>query len=131
MSERQLLVVFPVQDNARQLRAQDTRDELRELSVAQHGGFAKFLYPHLIDNFASRGERLNEHRLLVGHAVRNGMKISQRERQIFRERSVVVDDAENPTPGAVWYELLPAISANGMKTEITAADIDLAGDALA
>jgi hypothetical protein len=58
------------------------------------------------------------------------VKILERERQIIRERAVVVNDAEDFPAGAMAREFSLAESANGIETECTAGDVDLAYDAL-
>jgi hypothetical protein len=58
------------------------------------------------------------------------VKVFERERQIIRERAIVVNDAEDFPARAMPRESSLAEFANGMETESTAADVDLANDAL-
>ena len=58
-----------------------------------HGGDAEGDTLINIENLTGSGKRLDKNGLIVGHAVRNRVKIFERERQIIRERAVVVNDA--------------------------------------
>ncbi len=61
--------------DARHGRFQNARDKLRELAITEDRNGMKLLRADLIEDFASRRERLDKHSLFVTEAVWNQMKI--------------------------------------------------------
>ncbi|MGA2096557.1 MAG: hypothetical protein ABSH39_09685 [Candidatus Acidiferrum sp.] len=87
--------MFAVHDDVGHGCPQNERDQLRQFAIAKHSSTAKLFYVDLLENFAGRSKRFYKHSLVIGDRIRHGMKIFKRQRQIFRKRAVVRENAEN------------------------------------
>src|SRR5882757_9441807 len=116
--------MFSIQDGARTRGSQHHGDQLRELAVTENRRAAKLSNVELIQNLARCGQRLDEHSLLVADAGGDKMQIFNRERQVFRERSIVRHDSKDGPPRAVGLQSALAKIAHRPKSVSYAADIN-------
>src|SRR5258708_26262315 len=123
--------MLPIKNDVRTRSLQDHGDQLCQLSITKHACLWELSNIKLIENLARRRERLNKHSFLVAHVRRHKMQISQWQRQIFRERTIVGNNAEHapPRPGRLYPTL--AKIAHRPKSVSRAGHVDLARHALA
>ena len=115
----------PEHGDVRRGRLQHLRDQQAHAPVADDGDAGARIDGHLLEDAARGGHRLGEHRRLVVHAVRHFVQVDRRQRQILGKRPVVLADADDVAVVAVLLDPPRAPVA------VTAADVDLADDALA
>jgi hypothetical protein len=123
--------MFANHDNAQACRAQYTRDELRELAVADYGCLAMLADVYLFQDFACGGERFGEYGCLIGNAWGHAMQIHDGQGEVFGECAVVAEDSEDPSARAVRRDSTAAIAAWLAESEAGARQIDFADDAAA
>jgi hypothetical protein len=85
----------------------------------------------LIENFAGGGQRFDEDGLFVGNGIGSLVEIFDRERKVFGEGAIVVDDAEDGAAGAVRFQSAETEFADGVVAKGGTGDVDFAGDAAA
>src|SRR5229473_7384106 len=123
--------MLPIKNDVRTRSLQDHGDQLCELAIAQNSRTGKLSNIDLIQNLARRRERLNKRSFLVAHVRRHKMQISQWQRQIFRERTIVGHNAEHGPPRTVRLQSSFAEIAHRPKSVSRAGHVDLARHALA
>lgn len=111
LGKPQLIGVFSEEGHANSACTQDTRNQLRELAIAEHGYLAKLPERDLLQDFACCGEGLREYSLLVSHAFRNAMKVGQRHYEVLRERAILPNDSENAALLAMGEQTPPTKAA--------------------
>jgi hypothetical protein len=110
---------------------QNASDELREFTIAKHCSIPKFVKWNLIQDLAGSSERFDENCLFVRHVRGNYVEIFEREREIFREGSIMGHDAQHGAAGAVSFQSATTKFANWPEVVRRAGNIDFAGDAFA
>ena len=77
------------------VRPQRERHEQPEPAGADDGACRRGRDGNLLEHAAGGGQRFDQHRGLVIHAVRNAVKVGGGQRQKLRERAVASDDTEH------------------------------------
>src|SRR5947207_9142956 len=129
--QRQFFGMLSIKHNARQRSSQHPRDELSKFAISEHRSFTKLFYVQLIENFASRCERLDEHSRLVADRIGNYVQTFKRQGQIFGECAIMRHDAENLAPLAMPRKAAFAKPANRLKSQRAARNVNFSSDALA
>src|SRR5229473_1598109 len=106
--ESQLSFVLPIHHHAWNQCTQHACDELRQFPISQHRRFLNFPYINLLEYFASRCQRLDEHRLLITDTIRYGVEIFQRQCEVLGVSPWMPDDPEYGPPRAVRIQSAPA-----------------------
>jgi hypothetical protein len=83
-----------------------------ELAVSEHDDTRFSLFWELIQHVRGRSQRLGEHRLLVGHAVRDRDQATFRHDQSLCQCAVSTRDAEHSAPGAMMAVPFGAVRAS-------------------
>lgn len=124
----EFVFVFAVHDDASKGSAQDAADQLRQLSIAEHGRFAEIARFDLLQYFTSCRERFDEHSPLIGNGIRNEVQVLQRQGQKLSECAIVRNDAENGPSRAMRFQTTLAKVANRTIAIRGAADVNFAAD---
>jgi hypothetical protein len=99
--ELKLTLMVPEECHAGAVRPQYLRHKQAQLPVSEHRTALPFGYPHLVQDLARRGQRLKEHGLFGRYLGRNNMQVFLGQNQKFRERSRMLDNAEDATAGTM------------------------------
>ena len=110
--------------NVRSMRAKSLGNEEAKLTIAEQRYFGAGCDRNLIEDFACRGEWLNEYRFLVRDLFGNRIEIAFGQGQIFGESAGMFYDAEHRAIQAVPAE------ANGAKFAMAAGKINFADHTL-
>ena len=88
-----------------------------QFAVAKDRGFLEALHGDLFDDFAGSGQRFDKDHLFITDRIRNDVQILQRERQVFGERAVVGQDAQDSAAFTMPGEAAFAKAAGRAKSE--------------
>src|SRR5258707_11127292 len=102
--ETQLSFVLPIHHHAWNQCTQHACDELRHFPISQHRHFLNFPYINLLEYFASRCQRLDEHRLLITDTIRYGVEIFPRQWEgPGRSPRMPADSPHGPPPAVAVH----------------------------
>src|SRR4030095_13161745 len=98
-------------------------DEQAHPAVSKNGDFRICRDVHLLEDAATSGNRLDEHRRPVREAVRNRVEVARGQRDVLGKRAAAPADTK--------HAAVAAMLAHAGRTEValTAANVDLSGDA--